>query len=138
VTGERVIRESDVVHRRDVDGELLFAHDGKVDPDEIVLYKGVPYRIENAELLDTEGVAGDPVARAYPAPVEPIVQDPTLGDADVSKMRVDPGDVVVVTSPVPLSASQRAALRDQAAAVFPDNTVVVLEGGVTLGKVQTS
>jgi hypothetical protein len=61
----RVIAESDVVRRREVDDELVFAHDGTVEPNEIVEYQGRPYRVENAELLDNQAAFA---ARAYFAP----------------------------------------------------------------------
>jgi hypothetical protein len=50
----------------------------------------------------------------------------------VDKLRLEPGETVVLTSERFLSADQRARLRETLRALWPGNDVVVLDPNMTL------
>jgi len=60
----------------------------------------------------------------------------TIEIEDVKRLRLQPGDVLVVRMPVRVSQEAAAAIVDDLDGCFPDNRVVVLAPGVELEVVE--
>lgn len=56
--------------------------------------------------------------------------------SETTKLSVRPGDVVIVRHPGRLSDTAFDRLAEQSVAAFPDNKVIVLHDGITIGTVE--
>lgn len=78
------------------------------------------------------------LARSHLAPETRDGQDPEIRivEGEISAVRLQPGDVVVLMHPGRLSAAAVRHLREAFEPLFPDNEVAVLEEGMRLGVVE--
>lgn len=123
----RKVRQRDVVSLHRPSGELTFTwtKDAPIEPGDVVQYQGVAFTVAEAGGADDGGIA-----RAYPAQLE------ALGDVEPWVLRLEPGDVIVLTSKLPLSNDVATAIAEKAKAFFPGYQVLVLDSNVKIGRVR--
>lgn len=118
------IAEKDVVVLHRPSGELTFEGDpDQYQLDDLVQYHGIGFVVK--------GVTGDgdrSTYKAYPPTLDKI------GDAAPFAMQLEPGDVIVVQSRVPIDGPAADRIRSIVEPAFPGHRVVVVDSSVTIGK----
>lgn len=123
----RKILQSDVESVNRQTGTLFFRFDKAtpVVPSDVVAFKGIGFTVAAIEQRDD----GQLVARAE------VVQIEELGAVQPFALTLAPGDVIVLTSQVPLPDAGIQAIVDRAKTFFPGYKVIVLDAGLTVGKI---
>lgn len=125
----RRIRQADVVRLHRPSGELRFRDPDPDDPvqlGQVVQLAGVGFTVSRVE-----GDGERRVLTAYPSQME------ALGDVEPWVLRLQPGDVVVITSRTALSADQHQQIVDAVKLLLPGFQVLVLDENLRIGRIRT-